>query len=52
MEIKNKSSIDPVDIKGTKTILNQMINCICKIKYKNGTVFFVKFNYLIKWWIF
>ena len=42
MEIKNQSSIDPVDITGTKTILNQMINCICKIKYKNGTGFFCK----------
>ena len=42
MEIKNQSSIDPVDITGTKTILNQMINCICKIKYKNGIGFFCK----------
>ena len=42
MEIKNQSSIDPVDITSTKTILNQMINCICKIKYKNGIGFFCK----------
>ena len=45
MEIKNQSSIDPVDITGTKTILNQLMNCICKIKIKGkfGTGFFVKF---------
>ena len=42
MEIKNQSSIDPVDITGTKIILNQMINCICKIKYQNGIGFFCK----------
>ena len=34
-EIKIKGSADPVNIKGTKTILNQMMNCICKIKTKN-----------------
>ena len=33
-EIKIKGSADPVNIKGTKTILNQMMNCICKIKIK------------------
>ena len=42
MEIKNQSLIDPVNIIGTKTILNQMINCICKIKHNNGIGFFCK----------
>ena len=42
MEIKQNCSIDPVNISGTKTILNQMINCICKIKYNNGIGFFCK----------
>ena len=42
MEIKQNYSIDPVNISGTKTILNQMINCICKIKYNNGIGFFCK----------
>ena len=39
-----KDSIDPVDIEGTKTILAQMMNCICKIKIKGkfGTGFFCK----------
>ena len=37
-----KNSPAPVDIAGTKTILNQMMNCICKIKINatNGTGFF------------
>jgi V8-like Glu-specific endopeptidase len=41
-EKKIKNFPDPVSISGTKTILNQMINCICKIKLKgvNGTGFF------------
>ena len=42
MEIKQNCSTDPVNISGTKTILNQMINCICKIKYNNGIGFFCK----------
>ena len=37
-------SIDPVNIQGTKKILNQLINCICKIKIKEEytTGFFCK----------
>ena len=37
-----KGSVDMVNISCTKKILNQMINCICKIKIKgaNGTGFF------------
>ena len=31
-EKKTESSIDPVNIEGTKKILNQMMNCICKIQ--------------------
>ena len=31
---KGKNLKDPVDIEGTKTILAQMMNCICKIKIK------------------
>ena len=36
MEDKKKieGSIDPVNIEGTKKILNQMVNCICKIQIK------------------
>ena len=43
-EINIKGSADPVNILGTKTILNQMMNCICKIKINgaNGTGFFCK----------
>ena len=39
-----KDSIEPVNIERTKTILNQMMNCICKIKIKGrfGTGFFCK----------
>ena len=39
-----KNSPAPVDIAGTKTILNQMMNCICKIEINatNGTGFFCK----------
>ena len=43
-EIKIKGSADPINISGTERILNQMINCICKIKYKNAKGFFVKSN--------
>ena len=46
MEIEKqlKNSVEPVSILGTKTILNQMMNCICKIKMNNiyGTGFFCK----------
>ena len=46
MEEENKIivSIDPVNIQGTKKILNQLINCICKIKIKEEytTGFFCK----------
>ena len=52
MEIGNKEkkindSPEAVDISGTRTILNQMINCICKIKadQSTGTGFFCKINY-------
>ena len=43
-EKKIKNSPDPVNIAATKTILEQMINCICKIKIKGatGTGFFCK----------
>ena len=39
-----KNSPAPVDISGTKKILDQMMNCICKIKINsvNGTGFFCK----------
>ena len=39
-----KDSIEPVNIKRTKTILNQMMNCICKIRIHKrfGTGFFCK----------
>ena len=39
-----KSSVEPVNIKSTEKILNQMKNCICKIKIKNiySTGFFCK----------
>ena len=50
-ENKLKDSIEPVDIEGTKIILNQLMNCICKIKIKEriGTGFFLKFLLEIKW---
>ena len=37
-----KDSVEPVSIEGTKKILSQLINCICKIKIKGvfGTGFF------------
>jgi len=43
-EKKIKNSTDFISISGTKKILNQMINCICKIKIKGGfaTGFFCK----------
>ena len=39
-----KNSPDPITISGTKTILEQMINCVCKIKINsvNGTGFFCR----------
>jgi len=42
-----KNSVDPVNLSGTKTILNQMTNCICKIKVNSnfGTGFFCKIPY-------
>ena len=41
---KLKDSIEPVDIESTKKILEQLMNCICKIKIKEriGTGFFCK----------
>ena len=35
---------EPVNISGTKTILNQLMNCICKLKINgvHGTGFFCK----------
>ena len=43
-EKKIKNSIDPVSISCTKKILDQMMNCICKIKIQgaNGTGFFCR----------
>ena len=43
-EKKIKNSPDPVNIAGTKVILEQLMNCICKIKIKGatGTGFFCK----------
>ena len=56
-EIKIKDAVDMVNISGTKKILNQMVNCICKIKLQgaNGTGFFctvtfennIKINFLM-----
>ena len=37
-----KNSPEPVSIQGTKNILYQMENCICKICGNNGTGFFCK----------
>ena len=47
-EKKLNNSVVPVSISGTKTILNQLMNCICKLNINgaNGTGFFVK--YLLK----
>ena len=38
---------NPISISGTKKILTQMMNCICKIKLKGktGTGFFVQIPY-------
>ena len=46
-EKKIEGSIDPVNIEGTKKILYQLMNCICKIKIKDifATGFFCKFSY-------
>ena len=43
-EKKIRNSPEPVNIAGTKAILEQMINCICKIKIReaSGTGFFCK----------
>ena len=51
--IKEKSILDyplPATIECTKTILNQLINCICKIENKkgNGTGFFCSINEKLK----
>ena len=42
-----KTSIDPIDIKGTEIILYQLKNCVCKIKIgeKLGTGFFLIIPY-------
>ena len=47
-EIKLLNSPDPVSISGTRTILNQMIKCICKIKKQGetGTGFFCKIPFI------
>ena len=44
LEKKLNNSPEPVTISGTKTILNQLMNCICKLKINgvNGTGFFCK----------
>ena len=46
-EKKIKYSPDPVSIEGTNKILEQMKNCVCKIKYKEifGTGFFCYIPY-------
>ena len=46
-EKKIIDSVDPVSIEGTEKILNQLKNCICKIKIKDGfgTGFFCKFPF-------
>ena len=45
-----KNSPEPVNISGTKEILNQMMKCICKIKINNtyGTGFFCKIPFQTK----
>jgi len=45
-EEKNKDFIKPVSVYGTHTILDQMINCICKIEINNkeGTGFFCRIH--------
>ena len=47
-EKKINNSPKPVSISSTKKILNQLVNCICKLNINgaNGTGFFVK--YLLK----
>ena len=49
-EQKIKNMPDPVKITGTETILNQMKNCLCKIKINQayGTGFFVKYHIKMK----
>ena len=44
---KTEGSIVPVNIEGTKKILDQLMNCICKIQIKGTytTGFFYKFSY-------
>ena len=44
---KTEGSIAPVNIEGTKKILDQLMNCICKIQIKGtyATGFFCKFSY-------
>ena len=44
---KTEGSINPVNIEGTKKILEQLMNCICKIKIKGAyaTGFFCKIPY-------
>ena len=44
LEKKLNNSPEPVSISGTKTILNQLMNCICKLNINgvNGTGFFCK----------
>ena len=46
-EKNTKGSIDPVNIEGTKKILTQLMNCICKIQIKGtySTGFFCKFSH-------
>ena len=44
-----RNSPNPINISETQIILNQMMNCVCKIKINNsfGTGFFVKFLLII-----
>ena len=46
-EKKINNSPEPVSISGTKIILNQLMDCICKLKINgvNGTGFFCKINF-------
>ena len=49
-----RNSPNPVNISETQTILNQMMNCVCKIKINSsfGTGFVMKFLLIIFQWKF
>ena len=46
-EVMIKDAVDPVSLKTSKTILDQMENCVCKMHVgkKKGTGFFMKIPY-------